>query len=144
MQITLSPYADFPLMLAVFAALSGCKAKESASMADTTSTAVNAKAADTSATSGSVAAPSGAALSDANIVAPLDEANMADSALGPTALPKATRADVKNFAKLMMGEHHALRLASTRWRGAPNGDALHSCTRRRPATSATPPCSSVC
>lgn len=48
-------------------------------------------------------------LSDANIVALLDEANMADSSSGAYALGKATNPDVKAFAKLMMGEHHALR-----------------------------------
>ncbi|HJR15322.1 MAG TPA: DUF4142 domain-containing protein [Gemmatimonadales bacterium] len=50
-------------------------------------------------------------LTDANIVALLDEANAADSAAGAYALTKATNADVKAFAKLMMGEHHALRAA---------------------------------
>jgi putative membrane protein len=49
-------------------------------------------------------------LSDANIVALLDEANMADSASGAYALTKATSPDVKSFAKMMMGEHHALRV----------------------------------
>ena len=48
-------------------------------------------------------------LSDANIVALLDEANMADSAAGAYAMGKATNPDVKAYAKLMMGEHHALR-----------------------------------
>ncbi len=50
------------------------------------------------------------ALTDANIVALLDEANQADSASGAYALGKATNAEVRAFAKLMMGEHHALRL----------------------------------
>jgi putative membrane protein len=50
-------------------------------------------------------------LTDANIVALLDEANQADSASGAYALGKATNSEVKAFAKLMMGEHHALRLA---------------------------------
>jgi len=54
-------------------------------------------------------APGAGQLSDANIVALLDEANMADSASGAYALGKATDPDVKAFAKLMMGEHHALR-----------------------------------
>jgi putative membrane protein len=49
-------------------------------------------------------------LSDANIVALLDEANKADSSAGALALTKATNPAVKNFAKEMMGEHHALRL----------------------------------
>ena len=50
-----------------------------------------------------------APLTDANIVALLDEANMADSAAGALAAPKATNKAVKDFARLMMSEHHALR-----------------------------------
>ena len=49
-------------------------------------------------------------LTDADIVALLDEANKADSASGAYAFGKATNPDVKGFAKLMMGEHHALRV----------------------------------
>lgn len=49
------------------------------------------------------------ALTDPNIVALLDEANKADSAAGAYALGKATNPEVKAFARLMMGEHHALR-----------------------------------
>jgi putative membrane protein len=48
-------------------------------------------------------------LSDANIVALLDEANKADSAAGALARSKATNADVKAFAQLMITEHHLLR-----------------------------------
>lgn len=54
------------------------------------------------------ATPTG--FTDANLVAILDEANKADSAAGAVALKKATRADVKAFARLMMGEHHTLRV----------------------------------
>jgi putative membrane protein len=50
-----------------------------------------------------------AGFSDANIFALLDEANMADSAAGAYAVKHAVSADVKAFARLMMGEHHALR-----------------------------------
>lgn len=50
-----------------------------------------------------------APLTDANIVALLDEANKADSAAGALAVTKATNKAVKDFAHLMMGEHHALR-----------------------------------
>src|SRR5689334_10566665 len=56
------------------------------------------------------AAAAKAPLSDANIVALLDEANKADSSAGAFALPKASDKDVKAFAKMMMGEHHALRV----------------------------------
>jgi putative membrane protein len=50
-----------------------------------------------------------AALTDANIVALLDEANKADSSAGAAAGKKATSKAVKDFARLMMSEHHALR-----------------------------------
>jgi putative membrane protein len=50
-----------------------------------------------------------APFTDANIVALLDEANQADSAAGALAVTKATNKAVKDFARLMMGEHHALR-----------------------------------
>ena len=61
-------------------------------------------------TAGSSTGASGAAsLSDANIVYLLDQANAADSARGRLATTKGTSTDVKNFGRLMMGEHHALR-----------------------------------
>jgi putative membrane protein len=56
---------------------------------------------------GAVAAGS---LTEPNIVALLDEANQADSAAGAYAVGKATNPEVRAFAKLMMGEHHALRV----------------------------------
>ena len=49
------------------------------------------------------------ALTDANIVALLDESNKADSTASALAFKKATNPEVKNFARLMMNEHHALR-----------------------------------
>ena len=98
-------YAAPAVPLMVIAMLGSCKPKPSSetaagSMESTTSMAPS----DTS-----PAAASPGALSDANIVALLDEANAADSASGAYALTKATSADVKAFARLMMGEHHALR-----------------------------------
>jgi putative membrane protein len=71
-------------------------------------------ATDTSATAmaapADTAATAKAPLTDANIVALLDEANKADSSAGAFALKKASDKDVKAFAKMMMGEHHALRV----------------------------------
>jgi putative membrane protein len=91
---------------AILILLSGCKGRQSnagtasdTSMSDTMGMAHN----DTS-----MGAASGQ-LSDANIVFLLDEANKADSAAGAYAATKATSPDVKAFARLMMGEHHALR-----------------------------------
>jgi putative membrane protein len=71
--------------------------------------------ADTGATGMAPADTTGAAATntkytDANIVALLDEANMADSAAGAFARGKAKDPGVKAFAKMMMGEHHALRV----------------------------------
>ena len=67
-------------------------------------------AADTATPAAPAPAPAAApALTDANIVALLDEANQADSAAGAVARKKGTDADVKAFAQLMMTEHHILR-----------------------------------
>src|SRR4051812_36092236 len=66
---------------------------------------------DTAAAASATTTPSTTtpALTDANIAALLDEANMADSAHGKMASTKATNADVKAFGVLMMNDHHALR-----------------------------------
>jgi putative membrane protein len=92
----------------------GCKPKSSTTgAADTAATGAVAGAdtarmgtPDTSAKGGMTAAGT---LSDANIVALLDEANKADSSTGAVAAKKATNPEVKAFARLMMTEHHTLR-----------------------------------
>lgn len=84
-------------------ALSSCQPREADTAAGNAETAART---DT----GPAAAPAAEGLSDANIVALLDEANAADSTAGAYAFGKATNAEVKAFAKLMMGEHHALRV----------------------------------
>ena len=101
--------------LALAAVLAGCNGKRN-DMANTAETGAGAAATtmDSAATStmndtGSMSA-SASKLSDANIVALLDEANKADSAAGALAATKGTSADVKQFAKMMMGEHHSLRV----------------------------------
>jgi putative membrane protein len=50
-------------------------------------------------------------LTDANIAALLDEANMGDSTLGAMAATKGTAASVKTFGRDMQRDHHALRVA---------------------------------
>jgi len=74
----------------------------------------SAAAADSAAKAAAAApapAPAPAPLTDANIVAILDAANAADSSAGNVATTKGTKADVKNFGKEMMRDHHALRKA---------------------------------
>jgi putative membrane protein len=85
------------------ATLGSCKGRQSS---ETASGAAEATRTDTAE---APAMPREGSLTDANIVALLDEANIADSAAGAYAIRKATNPDVKAFAKLMMGDHHALR-----------------------------------
>lgn len=103
--------AILPMGVILLAALGGCKSSQQ-NMARDQGAAASAES-DTGgpAGTGAPAATPRAGLSDANIMALLDDANKADSAAGAAALKKATRPDVKAFARLMMSEHHALRAA---------------------------------
>jgi putative membrane protein len=99
------------LMLLLLAA-TACQGRTENAGRDQSAAASAATPADTGTarSAPSAATPKGG-LADSNIVALLDEANMADSAAGAVALKKATNPDVKAFAKLMMAEHHAMRVA---------------------------------
>lgn len=55
--------------------------------------------------------PAAPALTDANIAYILDKANALDSSAGSIAATKGTSADVKEFGRMMMADHHALRKA---------------------------------
>jgi putative membrane protein len=63
----------------------------------------------TDTTAAATTTPAPAPLTDANIAALLDEANMADSAWGNLASTKGTAASVKDFGRMMMRDHHSLR-----------------------------------
>ena len=113
MRTTPARYARHALLGAAFLsvlAVGACKSKTNT--ADTGQ--VGTPPADTTtamaAPAESAKATANAPLTDANIVALLDEANKADSAAGAFALGKAHDPGVKSFAKMMMGEHHALRV----------------------------------
>jgi putative membrane protein len=101
--------------LALGVMLGGCGDRRGANGGETGS-AGSTSSADTAAggmaadTGGMAAGASAGAMTDANIVALLDEANQADSASGALAVTKATSPAVKQFAKLMMTDHHALRV----------------------------------
>lgn len=90
---------------ALWAACSKGENKDDTAAADTSHPA--AAATDTGAAA--AAAQATPQLSDANIAAILDNANAADSAAGKIASTKGTRADVKDFGRTMMRDHHALR-----------------------------------
>jgi putative membrane protein len=99
-------YFETSLATAILLSLGACDDRGRAGNA---SGEINAGATDTAAPA--AVTPDTDGLTDANIVALLDEANEADSTAGAYALTKATNAEVRAFAKLMMGEHHALRTA---------------------------------
>jgi putative membrane protein len=80
----------------------GANKADSAAGVDTSAAAATPPAAAT---------PTPAALTDVNIVALLDEANMGDSAAGAVAAKKGKSAQVKEFGRDMMRDHHALRKA---------------------------------
>jgi putative membrane protein len=99
-----------PIALACAAALvAACsKGDKGADTARTTDSANMAASGTPAATSTTAAAP---AMTDANILAYLDEVNMADSAGGSIAAAKGTSSEVKSFGRDMMRDHHALRVA---------------------------------
>jgi putative membrane protein len=89
--------------------IGACKGRTESASRPAEAPAVDSAVSSVASTGDTAQARAGAGLSDANIVALLDEANAADSASAAFALGKASSAEVKAFAKLMMGEHHALR-----------------------------------
>jgi putative membrane protein len=89
-------------VLGAFALFVGCKKGENA--ADTTKVDTSAGAVAPAPTP-----PPPPALTDPNIAAMVDAANMADSAGGKLASTKGTSADVKDFGRQMMRDHHMLR-----------------------------------
>jgi putative membrane protein len=96
------------LVVATFA-VAACSKKDNYS-ADTTATSTTTSSMDTSTMSASSTANgANGNMSDANIVALLDEANMADSAAGAIAATKGTSSSVRDFAKRMMRDHHQMR-----------------------------------
>jgi putative membrane protein len=99
--------------LVAVGALAGCNSSNRNAGGGQSQAASADTSADTAGAGTTSAAPAAApqgGMTDANIVALLDAANKADSTGGALASKKATRADVKAFAKLMMSEHHALRV----------------------------------
>jgi putative membrane protein len=97
------------LAVAIFA-VTACGKKDNYA-ADTTATSSTTSSMDTSAMAAGSANATGSSgtMSDANIVALLDEANMADSSAGAIAATKGTSSAVRDFAKRMMRDHHQLR-----------------------------------
>lgn len=90
------------LALLVAAGLSACSKGDK--------TADSVKVADSATATATAPAPATPALTDANIFAVLDAANVADSSDGSVAATKGTSADVRRFGTDMVKDHHALRV----------------------------------
>jgi putative membrane protein len=88
-------------------AVAACGRKDSA--ATDTTAASSTTTTDTSSMAAS-SANAGGSWSDANILALLDEANVADSSEGAIAVIKGTSAAVRNFGKQMVSDHHKMRV----------------------------------
>jgi putative membrane protein len=96
-------FVRFPLSLVAMATLAvGCSKRDA--------TTDSAKAHDsTMAAPAAAPAATAPAMTDANVFAVLDAANVADSSDGSVAATKGTSADVKAFGRDMVKDHHALR-----------------------------------
>ena len=76
---------------------------------DSSKTTGGSNAVSTDTTAMTASSTTSGAWTDANILALLDEANMADSASGSLAATKGTSSAVRDFGKRMVRDHHGLR-----------------------------------
>jgi putative membrane protein len=91
--------------LAVVALILGCGASDK--------TDVSTRAADSLLQAAATAKPAASTpiVNDSNILAVLDAASFADSAIGSIAALKGMSADVRDYGAAMMRDHHAMRIA---------------------------------
>jgi putative membrane protein len=105
-----SKQTGLALVLGAAVAMTACKKSENAAYDSGLAKDTGMAAADTGMAAAPAPAPAPApTLTDANIVFILDNANMLDSAAGSVAAKKGTSADVREFGKRMMRDHHSLR-----------------------------------
>jgi putative membrane protein len=105
-----SKQTGLALVLGAAVAMTACKKSENAAYDSGLAKDTGMAAADTGMAAAPAPAPAPApTLTDANIVFILDNANMLDSAAGSVAATKGTSADVREFGKRMMRDHHSLR-----------------------------------
>ncbi|MGH7652374.1 MAG: DUF4142 domain-containing protein [Gemmatimonadaceae bacterium] len=95
-------------VLALAFAVAACSKKENYGVDTTAASSSTTSSMDTTGMAASSTGTSGS-WSDANIVALLDEANMADSSAAAIAATKGTSSAVRAFAKRMIHDHHQLR-----------------------------------
>jgi len=121
MKHEVSRQAAAAALLLIVPLMAGCKARANDAAGTQTGMQTQPLPPDTTANVGGApvdtakgGGAAGGALTDANIMALLDEANKADSSAGAVAAKKATSADVKTFAREMMIDHHRLRASGAK------------------------------
>ena len=97
------------LGLCAAVAVSACS-KGADATADSAKKADSAAAAAAATTPAATPAPATPALTDATILGKLDADNVSDSTAGSLAVSKGTSASVKEFGRMMMKDHHAMRV----------------------------------
>ncbi len=100
--MTLRPVSRIPVAVAAAMVIVACSKSDGDPASAKADTSVG------TATQGSVNSPT-IAMNDANIFYVLDAANMGDSAKGALASTKGTSAEVRDFAKMMVRDHHSMR-----------------------------------
>jgi putative membrane protein len=108
-----TPIAALCAAVLVVACSKGDKSADSTGAAGAAATGSAGAGASTGASAANTAQPAQAPMSDANILALLDEANVADSTTGSIAATKGTSSQVKAFGRDMMRDHHAMRQQGT-------------------------------
>lgn len=97
------------LALCATVAIAACSKGADAS-ADSAKKADSAAAAAAPAAMTPPPAPAAPAMTDASILGTLDADNVSDSTAGSMAVAKGTSASVKEFGRMMMKDHHAMRV----------------------------------
>lgn len=97
--------------LTLGSALALACAKNNPAPTDSAHAADSARAASSAAAVAPTPIPAPVPMTEANVFAVLDEANLADSATGALAASKGTAAGVRAYGRDMMKDHHAMRRA---------------------------------
>lgn len=98
------------LALCATASVAACSKRADATADSTKKADSAAAAASATAPATPPPGPAAPAMTDASILGKLDADNVSDSTAGAMAVEKGTSASVKEFGRLMMKDHHAMRV----------------------------------
>jgi putative membrane protein len=105
-MLRMNKHLSVALAMGAVIALGACgRTNDDMSSTDSTAVTTDTSRLDTT-TAGGTTAPT---MTDANIIAMVDADNAGDSAVAVMASKKATSKDVRDYAKMMIKDHHAAR-----------------------------------